>query len=212
MPSERERENAGLRLLLRRDPLSKADWIQMVEAMRLFIKPYFDVFTLPTLGSVVFEGIGGRLHLFDPIYLEVFKADDGLKTNGIFFNFLTDLPQLATLKKMARIAGERFSYHLELKFLGLDRSGNWLKITIYCLLDSNNLGGRKPVAVSVKTDELEKILAETGQSPRQVWRQMCAQIRTWEKRHADLHYKAQYLSNAVGYIESAVALIALEQE
>jgi hypothetical protein len=110
MPSDRERNSAGMRLLVRTEPLTTENLVALIEARRKMVMSFLDKVTIPTLGDVrcipdVDEKIplqSDRRHLGEPSLLDI---------QGIF-----------------RVKPERFGDYAHV--WGLGRRHGWLFVRV----------------------------------------------------------------------------------
>ena len=113
MPSK---NSDGLRLLVRREPLTKEDWIKMIEARRALIKPHLDSISFGTLGKFVGEFYSvSRPQRKSLRELFVCLVDDGVFSTQGHFRLMDQ-----------RWIGEEIRYE---PVWGLTRSGDWFYAT-----------------------------------------------------------------------------------
>lgn len=111
MPSERERNSAGMRVLTRREPLTSQDWVEMIEARLALIRPFLHKITLPKLGDL------GKRRVFEISSLKEVYQD--LIDNQAYF----DLQGFFTAMDSRFLSEGDAKYH---PLWGLTRSGDWL--------------------------------------------------------------------------------------
>jgi hypothetical protein len=119
MPSVIERNSKGMSCLVRREPLSKEDWVNLLESRRLQILPFLSKISLQTLGT--FRCVpsrkveGGRTALGADRPANQSSLKNPLAFQGLFYE--------SVWWKKSGVEAETTVY-------GLRRDGKWLFIKV----------------------------------------------------------------------------------
>lgn len=149
MPSD---NSAGVKMLVRDNPLSEDEWINLIELRRGMIKPFLDKITLQRLGDVEryfyhekLEDLLKRVRRFDP------APDNRIKIQGFF-------------EPLNPGDFSDSSYKDVYRFYGLSRDNQWLYVRVICPSSGN---GCKFVVVEIPSTKM--LLKKTRIKPRGLW-------------------------------------------
>lgn len=205
MPSS----NSALDLLVRQQPLTEKEWIELLERRRRLIKPHLNSFTLTELGRFpcllrYIQWVGIREAQHPNCGLTAYgtggkSLEDALKTQGIF-GFDTD-SDILTPDRTPMYNCRRFLW-------GLSRSGKWMLIEIWFLRGgSPDLPTDGVYAFKIQTVPVEDLLTIQHLQLRDVWLGLGEAVAQWMKKRQELLDDAEELADQVNLEESLINLL-----
>lgn len=194
----------GLPLLIRREPISDGEWLDLIEKRRSLIKPHLDVFRLAEFGRV--EALANNGHLI-PISFSALPCTGNrafsLQTQGIFFvgkreKFVRDINKRWPTKKPYpwQQIPERFVW-----VGGLTRANEWIVAKVgYRSERYHSYSGHeryRDVAKCVKfwAVTLQELLQLLGITPKHLLCLLDRRIYEWEKFRYGLYLRAKEIAD-----------------
>jgi len=176
-----------LSLLVKDRPLTRAEWIKLVEDRLWTIKPHLDIFTLREIGDLrLLASPTGTLKDDNP---KVVGDSRGLKFQGIFES------QCTKYEPTGDDSGV-------LKFWGVSRSGEWVLVRVILTLGERtdpkyNVRLQKAEVVEIQKVSLYDLLIQMGTTPLSVWDSLGVAIQSWESDRKRIFEIAQDMATLV---------------
>lgn len=209
------RQKRAFALLVRQEPPTDEEWLELLEARRVLIRPHFDSFTLPTLGHL--ECLYNEMPFTHrlPNDAPTLTGDEGfsLETQGIFC-----APHLArkTIPESGWQPGPGGSACPDgtLYIWGLTRKGQWIlaKVVFKGKAGYKERGYEKAQTVDIRESTLPEIVAQTKTTPYQIWLEIGQVIKDWAKFRRGLYECALGIADQVETEEDMLALVLEKAE
>lgn len=201
MPTDRD---TALRILVRKKQIKKEEWLKLIEARRLFIKDYFNKFTLPELGSLECLESDTYYHELNIDGPEVISGDKklSLKMQGIFYR------QPWGKTKYDHNPSHGFPDGT-LQIWGLTRLGSWITVEVNFAGEAGykHRGYQKAKTVKIERTNLVTIISRTGEKPIEIWRKLGEAVEEWTERCKKLHERALEIREIIKTEDKALSLI-----
>ena len=173
--------DAGLKLLVRSEPLSLSERARLLDARRELIRPCLEKMSLTELGQVEWLRMG--LHGKHALNIDDPKLTGGpaysLKTLGIFGSQLTS--KVDYKQTRADMSGTRVLW-------GLGRDGDWLLGDVHYVLEPGHKGRgyERATELYIRFATAFDILVATGQDLGRILEELRDAITRWRQRREQL--------------------------
>jgi len=201
----------GLELLVRKTNPDYGEWLELLEARRVLLKPHLDSVTLPSLGVVECLASSIAEYHFHSIRSDspIVKGDGrfSLETQGIF-------PAAGQ-----HIYTPNSGYHAPpggipspdgvMLLWGLTRSGHWIlaEIEFQGLAGHKGRGREKALSVDIQEATPARIVERTKSTAQAIWEELGRAIKRWLKNRQWLYFQMEEVARQVEMEERALSLI-----
>jgi len=180
----------GMQILVRRDQVTKDEWIKLINARKALIEPLMDKVSLKTLGDSWVSREGGfkiREASFKTFSLE-FNNPLGLQ------GFFAEKGSIPTEELEKRIYG----------LWGITRSGVWVLVLMVSHLENHRFEMRE---ISVLRSTPKKIMEELGISAKEVWDQLGIFVKNAVKERERLLDEIKNIKDIILAEDAVLSLI-----
>jgi hypothetical protein len=204
----------GLKLLVRKQPLTKDDWLKLIEARCALISPHLSSFTLSKLGDL--ECLRTELNFKHPL-LDDLSHPTGdrwfsLDTQGIFCCPRSGIQRIPNSGYQAQPGGVSCPDGV-MYLWGFTRDASWVLVKVRFKGEAGYKcrGYERAKEVNVEFTNLEKIITETKSTPEEIWKELGKAVKGWTKRRQQLYDKALELERVITTEELALSLCQKER-
>jgi hypothetical protein len=171
----------GLRMFVRNEKLTDADWVELLEIRRKSIKSTMDRFTLEKLKDTKCLEINGSFYEIHGSAKTIANPSSlSLQTPGIFY-----VNPHAKEEVREDFFGREIIKGGIKRGWGLTRSGTWILVEVAYYSDYSGHGERlHEYAASVRITKcsIAEIIKKTGEDPMKIWFIIGLEIKKWEER------------------------------
>ena len=197
----------GLKLLVRTTQPDYGEWLELLEARRVLLKPHFDSITLRKLGDVECLRSGNsatRLGFARPL---VGDKRFSLETQGVFATIwkCTYVPHSGYQAPPGGVSSPDGILH----FWGLTRDALWILVAVQFKGEAGykNSGHQTAVSVDIQEATPARIVEKTERTALEIWRRLGETARSWLQERQILYQHIQNLTTQIAMEEQALALI-----
>jgi hypothetical protein len=201
----------GLKILVRKQPITDDDWFRLIEARCSLLKSHLNSFTFSELGS--FNCLRSGLNETHAIWKDnetgtiIGDHRVGLDTQGIFCCPKSSIERIPGSGYQAPPGGVSCPDG-KLHIWGFTRYAEWILVTVEFKGESGyKCGGYERAGrVYIEEVDLETIIAKTKTTPEEIWRELGRAIRNGTERRRELYENALGIARTVEIEESVLSL------